>query len=85
VVSEHLVRLKLAEEVEEEEQDADAGINASSGDDHPSVVILNGLRLEDEQYVLRMINAWIDIDRSCAGGGLQKISKLWVCIRRPSR
>jgi len=50
VVSEHLARLKLAQEAEEEEQELDAGMEGSI-DDHPSVVILNGLRLEDDQYV----------------------------------
>ena len=48
-ISEHLVRMKLAEEVEE--RDWDASIDASSEEDHPSVVILNGLHLEDDQYV----------------------------------
>jgi len=51
VVSEQLVRLKLAQEVEEEEQDYNADVEGSLGDDHPSVVILNGLRLEEDQYV----------------------------------
>jgi hypothetical protein len=41
--------MKLAEEVEE--RDWDASIDASSEEDHPSVVILNGLHLEDDQYV----------------------------------
>ena len=35
VVSENLVRLKLAEEVEEE-QEVNTGVNASPGDDHLS-------------------------------------------------
>ena len=51
VVSEQLVRLKLAQEAEEEEQELDAGLEGSSIDDHPSVVILNGLRLEDDQCI----------------------------------
>jgi CRISPR/Cas system CMR-associated protein Cmr5 small subunit len=50
-VSEYLVWLKLAEEVEEEEQEVNTGINASSGDDHPSVVILNGLHLGVYAYL----------------------------------
>jgi hypothetical protein len=63
VVSEHLVRRKLAEEVEVEEQEVNTGINASSGGDRPPVVILNGLHLEDERYVCLFLNVWIDIDR----------------------
>jgi len=51
VVSEQLVRLKLAQEVEEEAQEDDAGVEGLLDDDHPSVVILNGLRLEDDQCV----------------------------------
>ena len=52
--------MKLAEEVEE--RDWDAGVDASSEDDHPSVVILNGLHLEEDQCVYLPFNAWIDID-----------------------
>ena len=59
VISEHLVQMKLAEEVEEREQEANVGIDASSDEDHPSVVILNGLRLEEDQYVYSFLNAWI--------------------------
>ena len=51
MVSEQLVRLKIAQEVEEEHQELDVGIEGSSVDDHPSVVILNGLRIEDAQCV----------------------------------
>ena len=49
VVSEHLVWLKLVQEAEEEEQEVNAAVEASSDDEHPSVVILNGLHLEDDQ------------------------------------
>jgi len=51
VVSEQLVRLQLAQEVEEGEQDYLVDLEGSQADDHPSVVILNGLRLEDDQCV----------------------------------
>jgi hypothetical protein len=59
VVSEQLVRLKLAQEVEEGEQGDNASVEGLPGDDHPSVVILNGLRLEDDQYVYSYINLLI--------------------------
>jgi len=49
VVSEQLVRLQIAQEVEEEDQELDVGIEGSPVDDHPSVVILSGLRIEDAQ------------------------------------
>ena len=48
VVSEHLVQLKLAQEAEEEEQEVNAAVEASSDDEHLYVVILNGLHLEDD-------------------------------------
>ena len=48
-ISEHLVWMKLAEEVEE--RDWDASIDASSEEDHLLVMILNGLHLKDDQYV----------------------------------
>lgn len=51
MVSEQLVRLQLAQEVDEEDQDYVADLEGSPADDHPSVVILNGLRLEDDQFV----------------------------------
>ena len=82
VISEHLVRMKLAEEVDERERDV--GIDALSEEDHPLVVILNGLHLEDEQYVYLSLYLWIDID-SYVGGDLQRISKHWGCIQRPSK
>ena len=50
MVSEQLVRIQLAQEVEEQEG-LDTGADGSSADDHPSVVILNGLQIEDDQYV----------------------------------
>ena len=62
VVSEQLVRLKLAQEVEEGEQGDNAGVEGLPGDDHPSVVILNGLRLEDDQYIYSYINLLILIE-----------------------
>jgi hypothetical protein len=62
VVSEQLVRLQLAQEVEEGEQDYVAGLEGSPGDDHPSVVVLNGLRLEDDQYVHFHLDLYSDID-----------------------
>jgi len=51
VVSEQLVRLQLAQEVDEGEDELDAGIEGSLAGDHPSVVILNGLGIEDTQCV----------------------------------
>lgn len=64
VVSEQLVRLQLAQEVEEGEQDYVADLEESQADDHPSVVVLNGLRLEDDQCVtLTSIYKYSDIDR----------------------
>jgi hypothetical protein len=50
VVSEQLVRLQLAQEAEEGDRELDMGMQGSLADNHPSVVILNGLRLEDDQY-----------------------------------
>ena len=52
--------MKLAEEVEE--RDWNASIDASSEEDHPSVVILNGLHLEDDQYVSLPRNTLMCID-----------------------
>ena len=49
MVLEHLVRLKLTQEAEEEEQEVNVAVEASSDDEHPSVVILNGLCLKDDQ------------------------------------
>jgi len=76
VVSEHLVQLQLAQEVEQGEQELNVGIEGLSVDDHPSVVILNGLRLEDDQYVCFCLDFCSDIDRNSLGGALQRISKL---------
>jgi hypothetical protein len=50
VVSEQIVRLQLAQEVEAGEG-LDVGIDGSLTDDHLSVMILNGLQIEDDQYV----------------------------------
>jgi len=75
--------MKLAEEVEEREWDA--GVDASSEDDHPSVVILNGLHLEEDQCVYLPFNVCIDIDWNYLGDDLQKTSKDWACTRHPSK
>jgi hypothetical protein len=56
VVSEQLVRLQLAQEVDEGENVLDAGIDGLSTDDHPTVVILNGLQIEDVQCVCLKLN-----------------------------
>lgn len=86
VVSEQLVRLQLAQEVEEGEQDYVADLEESQADDHPSVVILNGLRLEDDQCVIpTSISKYSHIDRCRLGADLQRISRLWDCIQHPSR
>jgi len=66
------------------EREQDVGIDALSEEDHPSVVILNGLHLEYEQYVYLSLYLWIDID-SYVGGDLQRISKHWGCIQCPSK
>jgi hypothetical protein len=62
VVSEQLVRLQLAQEIEEGEHEVNAAMEGPSVDDHPSVVILNGLRLEDDQCVCFHIDFWFDIE-----------------------
>jgi hypothetical protein len=86
VVSEQLVRLQLAQEVEQEEQDDTADLEGSLADDHPSMVILNGLRLEDDQCAcLTPICRYRDIDRFRLGAGLRRISRLWDCIQRRNR
>jgi len=82
-ISEHLVWMKLAEEVEE--RDWDASIDASSEEDHLSVVILNGLHLEDDQYVPLLLNAQMSIDWRHLGGDLRWTSKDWGCIQHPSK
>jgi len=82
-ISEHLVRMKLAEEVEE--RDWDASIDASSEEDHPSVLILNGLHLEDDQYVPLPLSAWMSIDWKRLGGDLPWTLKGWGCIQHPSK
>jgi hypothetical protein len=56
VVSEQMVRLQLAQEVDKEADELDVGVERSLADDHPSVVILNGLRIEDAQCV----RLWLD-------------------------
>ena len=63
MVSEQLVQLKLAQEVEEGVQDNTGGVEGLS-DDHPSVVILNGLRLEDDQSVFLLLHQSANIDRN---------------------
>ena len=58
VVSEQLVRLQLAQEVEAEDQElVDVDIDGLVAGDHPSVVILNGLRIEDVQCVYLLPNS----------------------------
>ena len=78
-ISEHLVRMKLAEEVEE--RDWDASIDASSDEDHPSVVILNGLHLKDDQYVFLSLNVLVGIDWKPLDGDSQRTLKGWGCIQ----
>ena len=85
MVSEQLVRLKLAQEAEEEEPELDADMEGSSMDDHPSVVILNGLRLEDDQCVYCFLCLWLAAEKNSLGGDFLRISKLWGYIQRPSR
>ena len=51
VVSEQLVRLQLAQEVDEGDDELGVAIEGFSAGDHPSVVILNGLGIEDAQCV----------------------------------
>ena len=51
VVSEQLVQLQLAQEVDEGEDKLDGGVEGSLAGDHPSVMILNGLGIEDTQCV----------------------------------
>ena len=57
-ILEHLVQIKLAKEIEERERDV--GMDIVSEEDHPLVVILNGLHLEDEQYVHMLISQFVD-------------------------
>lgn len=82
-ISEHLVWMKLVEEVEEREWDA--SIDASSEEDHPSVMILNGLHLEDDQYIPLPLNAWMGINWKHLGSNLLRTLKGWVCIQHPSK
>ena len=51
VVSEQLVRLQLAQEVDEGDDELGVVIEGFLAGDHPSVVILNGLGIEDAQCV----------------------------------
>ena len=85
MVSEQLVRLQLAQEVEEEEGLDVGGVDGSSADDHPSVVILNGIQIEDDQYVCLSLDLWTCVDWVCLEGDLQRISKIWGCTRHPSK
>jgi hypothetical protein len=85
VVSEQLVRLELAQEVEAGEQDLDVGVEGSAADDHPSVVVLNGLQIEDVQCVCLRHDSWPHIDQYCLGGDSLRISKLWGCTQHPSK
>jgi hypothetical protein len=51
VVSEQLVQLQLTQEAEAEDQELDVNVEGLAVDDHPSVVVLNGLHIEDIQCV----------------------------------
>jgi len=57
------------------------GVEGSVADDHPSVVVLNGLQIEDVQYVCLCRDSWPHIDQYCLGSDSLRISKLWGCIR----
>jgi len=86
VVLEQLVHLQLAQEVEQGEQDDTADLEGSLADNHPSVVVLNGLRLEDDQCaILTSICGYCDIDRFGLGAGSQRISRFWGCIQRQNK
>ena len=85
VVSEQLVRLQLAQEVEAGDQELDVDVEGSVAGDHPSVVILNGLRIEDVQYVYLLPNSWPLIHQYCLGGDFLRMSKLWGCTQHPSK
>lgn len=61
------------------------GTEGSLADDHPSVVILNGLRLEDDQYVFFLLDLWSNIDRNALDGDLLRISRLWGYTLHPSK
>ena len=62
VVSEQMVQLQLAQEVDKEADELDVGVEGSLADDHPSVVILNGLRIEDAQCVRLWLDSQFVID-----------------------
>ena len=62
VVSEQMVWLQLAQEVNKEADELDVGIERSLADDHPSVVVLNGLQLEDAQCVCLLLDLQSIID-----------------------
>jgi hypothetical protein len=85
VVLEQLVRLQLTQEVEVEDQELDVDIEGSAAGDHPSVVILNGLQIEDVQYVYLLPNYWPHIHQYCLGGDFLSMSKLWGCTQHPSK
>lgn len=85
MVSEQLVRLKLAQEVEEEAQGYDASVEGSLGDDRPSVAILNGLWLEDDQYVHPLLLQFADIDLHSLDADWPRTSRSWGSIQHPSK
>jgi hypothetical protein len=80
-----LARLQLAKEVEDNEQELNAGVEGFSVDDHPSVVILNGIRLEDDQYVGPFVDLWPRIDRYSLGGDCLKILRRWDYTQHRSK
>ena len=57
-----MVRLQLAQEVDKEADELDVGIERSLADDHPSVVVLNGLQLEDAQCICLLLDLQSIID-----------------------
>jgi len=61
-----------------------ASMDTASENAHPSVVVLNGLCLEDDKYVCISVNAWIVIDWCGLGGDWRRISNLSGCTQRPS-
>ena len=62
MVSEQLIRLQLAQEVDEGADELDVGIEGLPAGDHPSVVILNGLHIEDAQCVCLQLDLWFLIN-----------------------
>lgn len=75
VVLEQLIQLQLAQQVEEGEEDYITDLEGAVTNDHLSVVILNGLWLEDDQYVSFHLDLYYDFDGCWLGADLQRISR----------